>query len=133
MVLILILLAYLIYGLGFLIRTEAHLGIIRDNPGVLATSEGLETLRSMREDYQVIAPIVQNPLFPLEPLATYGKALRIGYDMLSRMGELTAFEAGIMEWKNTSETMSVFPLVDEVFSWLGSLDSDVQKLHTMVQ
>lgn len=106
---------------------------MRDNPGVLVTSEGLETLKKMREDYQVVAPIIQNPFFPLEPLATYGEALKIGYDMLSRMGEMTTLEAGVMEWKNTSDTVSVFPLVDELFTWLDSLDSDVQKLHTMIQ
>ncbi|MCB9806330.1 hypothetical protein H6768_00180 [Candidatus Peribacteria bacterium] len=72
----------------------------------------------MREDYQIIAPIIQNPIFPIEPLATYGRALRIGYDVVSRVEELSILEVELMAWKNTSSTQSIFPLLDEVFSWL---------------
>jgi hypothetical protein len=57
-IIIVIVLAYLIYGLGFLLRTEAHMETLRDAPGILMTPEGLATLRNMREDYQVIAPII---------------------------------------------------------------------------
>jgi hypothetical protein len=126
-------LAYLIYGLGFLLRTEAHIETLRDDPGILMTEKGFKKLRNMREDYQVIAPLIQNPIFPIEPIATYGKILNTGHRILSRFGELSQFEADIMQWKNVSDSTSIFPLLNEVFSWLTKINPDIQSLSRLVE
>lgn len=126
---VLLILSYCIYGLGFIIRTEIHLNTLRDNPDILLTQRWLEMLGNMREDYQIIAPIIQNPIFPIEPLATYGRALRIGYDVVSRVEELSILEVELMAWKNTSSTQSIFLFWMKFF--LGSERSMMMSNHCM--
>ena len=132
-ILILTLLAYCIYGLGFIIRTEMNLRILNDNPGALMTESWFQTLTDMRRDYQILAPVLGNPFFPIEPLATYGRVLDIGYDLVQRTDRLRDIEDDIMTWKDAADTTSVFPIVREVMKWLSSMDSDITELSRMIQ
>ena len=89
---LLLLLAYMIYGIGFIIRTERHIEALRENPGSIFTRGGFQRLRTMREDYQIVGPLIQNPFIPLEPLATYGRALNIAYGIAGNMNTLSDIE-----------------------------------------
>lgn len=97
------------------------------------THEGLMRLRRMRGDYQILAPIIQNPFFPLEPLATYGKVLNITYGIVTDIDVLYDAEAELMQWKEKSSTTSVFPIIDMVFNWMGSINPDVQSVLQMIE
>ena len=132
-IVILATLAYAIYGLGFILRTELHLRFISDHPDMLITDTGVETLREMRRDYQILAPVLGNPFFPIEPFATYGRILDIGYNLLQRTDKLEIIENDIMTWKDMADTTSILPLVSEVLTWLSSIDSDISDLYTMIQ
>lgn len=87
----------------------------------------------MRRDYQILAPVLGNPFFPIEPFATYGRVLDIGYDLLQRTDRIHDIENDIMAWKDSSDTTSVFPILREVMKWLSSMDSDIRELSMMVQ
>lgn len=133
MIIVLVFLGYMIYGLGFILRTEINLRTLNNNPGALITGSGLTTLRDMRRDYQILAPVIGNPFFPIEPLATYGRVLNIGYNLIHGTDELSDIESDIMTWKDSSDTKSVFPIVDDVFDWLSGMDSELGQLHTMIR
>lgn len=130
---LLLLLAYIVYGIGFIIRTERHLDTLREEPGALFTRDGFRKLRAMKEDYQIMAPFVQNPIFPIEPLATYGRALSILYGIVTQMDTLADIESDVMQWRASANLKSIFPIMDETFSWLRDIDPDIRSLHTMVQ
>jgi len=89
-------------------------------------------LRAMRGDYQILAPLIQNPFIPVEPLATYGKALNIAYNIVMDMDVLEDAETQVMRWKEVSSTTSIFPILDTIFSWITDIDSDVQSVLQMV-
>lgn len=97
------------------------------------THDGLMHLRSMRGDYQILAPIIQNPFFPLEPLATYGKVLNIVYGIVTDIDILTDIEAALMLWKDNPSSTSIFPIIDSFFAWIGSIDNDVQSVLSMLE
>ncbi len=97
------------------------------------TEEGLSTLRDMRRDYQILAPVLNNPFFPIEPLATYGRVLNMGYRILQNTDKLSDIEKSIIQWKDISEDVSVFPIMKEVFRWLSGINSDVEELLMLVE
>lgn len=94
---------------------------------------GLRTLRDMRRDYQILAPVIGNPFFPLEPLATYGRVLTIGYNLIHGTEVIYDIESDILKWKDTPDTKSFFPILDDIFDWLSSMDSEIRQLHSMIQ
>jgi hypothetical protein len=132
LIFVLLILAYSVYAVGFILRTEDNISALRDNPGGLMTHEGLMHLRAMRGDYQILAPIIQNPFFPLEPLATYGKALNIAYGIVMDMDILSDIESELMLWKEHASSTSIFPILDTFFTWIGSIDDDVQSVLRML-
>ncbi len=89
-------------------------------------------LRAMRGDYQILAPLIQNPFIPVEPLSTYGKALNRIYGIVMGMDVLEDAETQLMQWKEASNTTSIFPVVDMIFSWIGDIDGDVQSVFEMI-
>lgn len=129
---ILLMLAYMLYGVGFLLRTEEHIAVFREDPGSIVTSEGFARLRAMRQDYQILAPVIRNPLIPLEPLATYGRALDIAFGIARDLDILGEAEASLMQWHEESRTESVFPIVDRIFAWLESIDDEIDELRDML-
>ncbi len=133
MIFVLLVLAYAVYTAGFILRTEDNIEALKENPGRLATHEGLMRLRRMRGDYQILAPIIQNPFFPLEPLATYGRVLNIAYGIVTDLDVLYDAESELMQWKETASTISVFPIVDTIFTWIDSINPDIQSMLQMIE
>ncbi len=80
-----------------------------------------------------MAPFVQNPIFPIEPLATYGRALNILYGIVTQLDTLADIESDVMQWRDSAKTESIFPIMDDTFSWLGDIDSEIRDLHAMIQ
>lgn len=132
MIVILLVLAYSVYAVGFIVRTEENIETLRDNPGAIITHEGLMRLRAMRGDYQILAPIIQNPFFPIEPMATYGRALNIAYGIVADMDVLSDLEFEVMRWKENAKTESIFPVLDILFTWIQYIDQDVQSVLRML-
>ena len=87
----------------------------------------------MRRDYQILAPVIGNPFFPIEPLATYGRVLTIGYNLIHGTEKIADIESDILKWKNASNTKSIFPVLDDIFDWLSGMNSAIKQLHTMIQ
>jgi hypothetical protein len=129
---LLLMFAYFVYSVGFIMRTDRHIEFLSDHPWEILTENGLSRLRLMRQDYQILSPLIQNPIFPLQPFATYGRALQIGYDLFSDVDRLLAIEWQVMRWKETSATTSIFPIVDDVFSWMRLMDRQVMELFQII-
>jgi hypothetical protein len=87
----------------------------------------------MRRDYQILVPVLGNLFFPIEPFATYGRVLDIGYNLIQGTSKFQDIEEGIMEWREVADTQSIFPIMKEVFQWLSGMDDDMQELFTMIQ
>lgn len=86
----------------------------------------------MRQDYQILAPLIQNPFIPIEPLATYGKALNIAYNIVTDMDILEDMEDEVMQWKEVSKTTTIFPVLDTFFDWIDDRDTEVQSILGMI-
>lgn len=133
LVLLLLILAYVVYGVGFIIRTEVHMETLRDAPGSIFTYEWFSRLRSMRRDFQVLAPIIRNPIIPIEPFATYGKALDYSYNLVAELDTLRDIEWDVMYWKQHANTMSIFPVMDDFFDWMEDMRWQISGLREIVQ
>ncbi len=73
---LLVFLSFIVYGVGFLLRTERRIQTIIDTPGILVSREGASLVGELFEDYQIIGLVANNPIYPVEPLASYGEILR---------------------------------------------------------
>jgi uncharacterized protein (DUF608 family) len=38
-----------------------------------------------------------------------------------------------MQWREVSQTTSILPVVDDIFSWFSRIDDDIRELHTLLQ
>ena len=72
MLVFLIIIGYIVYGFGCLIRIEDNTHSLIDRPGQIVSSEGADRIGAIFRDYQIIGLVANNPFFPLEPIATYG-------------------------------------------------------------
>ena len=42
-------------------------------------------------------------------------------------------ESELMQWKETASTISVFPIVDTIFTWIDSINPDIQSMLQMIE
>lgn len=116
----------MVYGVGFILRTESHLRELRNDPGSIMSPAGFLHLREMRRDFQILAPLIRNPIIPIEPFATYGRALDYSYRLAGRFSTLKILESDLMLWREYSNTESIFPILDDFFRWAESLRPDLK-------
>lgn len=38
-----------------------------------------------------------------------------------------------MQWREVSQTTSILPVIDDIFSWFSRIDGDIRELHTLLQ
>ncbi len=93
----------------------------------------MQQLRAMRADFQVLAPLVRNPLFPIEPFATYGEALDHVYTIISRLDSLEGFEKQLLSWSENPANTTILPVARNIFSWLHGLDSSISQLFSLLE
>lgn len=128
LVIFLLLVAYIVYGLGFLIRTEKNLQSLIDDPLQIVSESGQHRIRDLFQDYQILGLVANNPLFPLEPLATYGNVLRQGRIITQDLHTLINMQSDIHAWRVSSHTKSIFPILDAAFPVIGDM---TEKIHTI--
>lgn len=133
LIVLLIFFAYITYGLGFLIRTERNIQTLAANPLQIISSRGQELVRNMLRDYQVLGFVANNPIFPLEPLATYGEILDHGHDIITSIHSLFQFQDEFSQWRISSIEMSIFPLLDRIFPLLEDMMDEIDALQIKAQ
>lgn len=89
-------------------------------------------MRKLFEDYQIIGLIANNPLYPIEPLASYGEILRAGRGVSSSINTLLDLESDIAVWRTESQEVSVLPLLGRIFKTLESIQSDVHDIRSQL-
>ncbi len=132
MVIFIFFLAYIVYGVGFLVRTEKNLQTIIDTPGILVSQEGSHLIRELFEDYQIIGIIANNPIYPIEPLASYGAILSAGRAVSVSFTRLIDMQSDIALWRTQSQKQSIFPLLEKVFDAFGDIQSDMHDIQTQL-
>lgn len=115
-------LGFVVYGLGFMLRTEKNITTwMSDNRADIISQMG-GRLNVLWRDYQIIGFIAENPLLPLEPLASYGRVLATLRTISSHIDEILALQPAALAWKNDAGSQSIFPLLDSVFVHLETID-----------
>ena len=62
------------------------------------TDQGQHTVRKLFQDYQLIGVIAKNPIFPIEPLASYGYFLDYVRDFTATLNHLLGFKEELYGW-----------------------------------
>lgn len=133
LVIFLIFLSYIVYGLGFLIRTEDNVQALLDNPGQVVATEWQHRIKSLFQDYQIMGFVANNPIFPLEPLATYGNILSHVRAMTTILHNLLGIQSEFYEWRESSHTQSIFPLLDDLFPYLSDIAHEAESIETLAK
>ncbi len=114
-ILLILFFAYIFYGLGFLMRTADDIRSLIDNPSQIFTSEGEHRIKKLFQDYQVIGFVANNPIIPLEPLATYGDILKHVRTLSGIFHKALDTQSQLLVWAKESDTQSIFPVMDTLF------------------
>ncbi len=109
-------LSYIVYGVGFVLRTEHTIRNIITSPENYFSPEKIrETVYTLWQDYQVLGLVADNSPLPLEPLTSYGKILKNTRLLAAQSENIKKMADDILGWKNISETESIFPLLDQLW------------------
>lgn len=77
MIVLLLFLSCVVYGVGFILRTEHTIRVIVTAPETYMTPQKIQkTVRMLWQDYQILGLVADNSPLPIEPLTSYGKILR---------------------------------------------------------
>ncbi len=115
-------LGFVVYGLGFMLRTEKNITTwMSDNSSDMISQMG-GRLNVLWRDYQIVGFVAENPIVPLEPLASYGRVLATLRTISSHIDDMLALQPDALVWKDNAETQSIFPLLDNVFGHLETID-----------
>jgi hypothetical protein len=128
LVIFLLFLAYIVYGLGFIIRTEKNIQSLIDDPIQIVSESGHHRIRDLIRDYQIIGFVANNPIFPLEPLATYGNVLYRVRSILNYLRTFSDMQADIVLWRESSHTISIFPIMDVFFRVLVGISDELRSI-----
>lgn len=60
--------------------------------------------------------MAENPISPLEPLASYGKILRGLREVTEHIDEVLLLQPQMIAWAKQREEISIFPLLESVFA-----------------
>jgi hypothetical protein len=133
MMILLVFFAFIVYWLGFFLRTERHLQSLIDMPWQILTSAGQDRIRGLFQDYQVIGFVANNPLLPLEPLATYGDLLSHGRIIAREVHEIASIQSDLMRWQEAHDTESLFPIMKYVFDRLWRIRTELIQIQARLQ
>lgn len=109
-------LSFIVYGVGFVLRTERTIKNIITTPKEYYSVEKIrETVYSLWQDYQILGLVADNSPIALEPLTSYGKILRNTRLLAAQSEMILQTTDDILWWKKNSETESIFPLLDTLW------------------
>lgn len=120
----LVFVSFVIYGIGFALRTEKTLTEMRENPSLLTDSyEARKTLFHLWQDYQILWLVADNSPWPIEPLTSYGRILRGFRDIVGKSGDMQDFFIHLQTWYTGGMKTSYKPLWNEAISELDHIAS----------
>ncbi len=123
-------LSFIVYGVGFVLRTENAIKLIQSSPSKYIHIDILqETVQSLWRDYQILGLVADNSPIPIEPLTSYGKILKNTRLLLYQSDRIQEMIQQMIGWKNISQKQSIFPLLDTL--WV-ILDNSVANVTTLV-
>ncbi len=122
-------LSFVVYGVGFVLRTERTMRTIVTTPESYTTPKKIqETVYLLWQDYQVLGLIADNSPIPLEPLTSYGKILKNTRLLAAQSEDIKKMADDILGWKNVSETQSIFPILDKIWDIGEESQKDIDTL-----
>ncbi|MEI8097172.1 MAG: hypothetical protein WCG73_03645 [Candidatus Moraniibacteriota bacterium] len=128
--LVVLFLSFVVYGVGFVIRTERIIKIIQASPGKYTNINTLQkTVHGLWRDYQILGLIADNSPIPLEPLTSYGKILKNTRLLIYHSDSIQKMSEDIIGWKDKSEQESIFPLLNKL--WI-ILEDGVKNVKSLI-
>lgn len=110
-------LSFVVYGVGFVLRTEQAIKNIIASPEKYYSVEKIrDTVYTLWQDYQILGLVADNSPIALEPLTSYGKILRNTRLLAAQSENIKKMADDILGWKHVSETQSIFPLLDRLWN-----------------
>lgn len=136
-IIIVLFLSFIVYGVGFVLRTEQTIRTIVTAPESYTTPEKIQdTVYLLWQDYQVLGLIADNSPIPIEPLTSYGKILKNTRLLAAQSEDIKKMADDILGWKNVSQKESIFPLLDTIWEIAlrsqESIDTLAQSLFALV-
>jgi len=105
-----------VYGVGFVLRTEHTIKTIATSPQEYYNIGKIKnTVYTLWQDYQILGLVADNSPIPLEPLTSYGTILKNTRLLIAESENIKKMADDILNWKNVSQTESIFPLLDIVW------------------
>lgn len=134
LIILILFLSYIVYGIGFVVRTENNVRALFYSSDVdIASPRMWHLLDNLWRDYQVLWVVAENPIFPLEPLASYGKILRWLRDVADSTDGILALQPQVLLWTKQREEVSIFPILESIFEGLGDIQGVFQWLSPALQ
>ena len=81
----------------------------------IMSESSLQIIDDLWMDYQIIGIFAGNPLFPIEPLTTYGDLLGNARTLKKSLHEIIKLEPALLSWKDAPGETDLLPLVQTVF------------------
>lgn len=131
-VLLILFLSYIVYGVGFVMRTENNIRSLIEETDMTSPSLWV-LLDNLWRDYQVLWIIAENPILPLEPLASYGRILRWSRDIIDSIDGAVALQPQVVSWVKQREENSIFPILSSVLVSMNDIYDRVQSLTPSLQ
>ncbi len=129
--------SFIVYGVGFVLRTEQTIRTIVTAPESYTTPEKIrDTVYLLWQDYQILGLVADNSPIPIEPLTSYGKILRNTRLLAAQSQDIKKMADDILGWKNVSQKESIFPILDTIWDIAlrsqESIDTLSRSLFTLV-
>jgi hypothetical protein len=126
---IVLFLSFVVYGVGFILRTERTIKSIITSPEQYASIKNIrKVVYTLWQDYQILGIIADNSPLPIEPLTSYGKILKNTRLLTAQNDNIRKMATDIIGWKNVSETESIFPLLDNLWDIAEESKESVESL-----
>lgn len=101
--------------------------ILTQNPLSITEPETREKLQVLKRELTLFSPIIANPLIPLEPIRSYVVVLDSVDILLKKLTKGEGMIGQVLSWWEVSDSQSIFPLIDDIYSWIDETDPPMQK------
>lgn len=68
--------------------------------------------------------VAKNPIFPIEPLASYGYFLDYVRDFTATLNHLLGFKEELYTWYTGDGTQSIFSFLEKMFPYFSELSQE---------
>ena len=128
-ILMVLFLSFVVYGVGFVLRTERVIKIIQGSLSKYTNIDALQkTVHWLWRDYQILGLVADNSPIPLEPLTSYGKILKNTRLLIYHSDSVQKMSLDLIGWKDKSKQESIFPLLNKLWIILEDGTKNIQSL-----